>query len=1050
MKSVRDANLNTTTFGNTSLLDGGYDPSGQPTKVTDPTGAFKSFEYDFLGRLAKVVDRNSQPWSFEHDLRGNLLKTTDPLGRFTLRCYDANDNEVLTVRPNAGSTATCSWNVASGNSTSHTYDARDLLESATTYSDGQLRKTSYVHYPDGELQEIREPRSFDASGNLLPPSQRQVARYERYPNNRVKAFIDEEASAADTNTWTDIVYTPNGLPWIVKDPIGSAGRHAITYAYNGKGQVKTLLESGHASAAFSSHTYNLHGERTSTKTPKHTTTEFAYDKLGRLLTTTDGNKRSSTRIYDAVGNLVRLSQPTGAGLQTIINYTYSARNEIGTESDPVDPNHEIRFEYDSEGRQTFRRDFYDGLEERRQEQIWTADGRLKERVAAGVNAQANLPGHRTVFDSDANGNVSQILTTSGSTTISSISSLYTSADELKSLTETASGVSKTSSYTYAPDGFLSSRTVDGLSTTYEYFRNGSEKTAAPWGGQGSLTSTYFQNGALRKQTFPNGSTLDQTYDLADRIVSRIIKKSDGTITLSSWSNVVYDENDNRTSESVVQRQFEGSNPAQLAGTASYSYDNLDRLSGFQHPFEDPTKARAYVLDDAGNMVSDQDFAYTYASNRLTRRAGQERVITDQSGTFTYQETFTYLYDHFGNQARETKITTVTDGVTTETTTAETSTSYDAASHAKRVTSSDGSWVEYSYDGLDRMIRRETSGGEVTLFLHDRTSDELVLETDGAGAAKVRYILDSDGEPLASETASARAYYITDLRGNLTQLLDQAQEAKATFGYDPFGKEKPALTNITAGWDSRLRFQLAPRDPKTGAYSIGPRLYDPQINRFVGADFYVAAAANLELQLDPLTGNRYLYAGANPANLIDDGHHPNKCPRRGRCKKFRFSRRAGQGDIRIALFIKTSSAGFGLLEGDNRSWDSNTNSSNNRIYLDLHLGSGEGFIGANKSCFTVGPCRDAKSWSDDGNRLTVTELPDGTLQIRIRGVNSALSGSPAIDATFRVDSQGRLSFARDGYPWLEAYSIKGGKKRRLYRDPPSFGRSINLFRRPRYE
>ena len=32
-----------------------------------------------------------------------------------------------------------------------------------------------------------------------------------------------------------------------------------------------------------------------------------------------------------------------------------------------------------------------------------------------------------------------------------------------------------------------------------------------------------------------------------------------------------------------------------------------------------------------------------------------------------------------------------------------------------------------------------------------------------------------------------------------------------------------------------------------------------------------ADGSVALQADPLTGNRYLYAGANPVNLIDDGH-----------------------------------------------------------------------------------------------------------------------------------------------------------------------------------
>jgi hypothetical protein len=49
-----------------------------------------------------------------------------------------------------------------------------------------------------------------------------------------------------------------------------------------------------------------------------------------------------------------------------------------------------------------------------------------------------------------------------------------------------------------------------------------------------------------------------------------------------------------------------------------------------------------------------------------------------------------------------------------------------------------------------------------------------------------------------------------------------------------------------------RFQMGPQDPATGAYNLGGRLFNPEINRFVGADNYVAAASNMELASDPLT------------------------------------------------------------------------------------------------------------------------------------------------------------------------------------------------------
>ncbi len=59
--------------------------------------------------------------------------------------------------------------------------------------------------------------------------------------------------------------------------------------------------------------------------------------------------------------------------------------------------------------------------------------------------------------------------------------------------------------------------------------------------------------------------------------------------------------------------------------------------------------------------------------------------------------------------------------------------------------------------------------------------------------------------------------------------------------------------------------------------LGPRLYDPSTARFSTADSFVAGGLDLGLALDPLTGNRYLFAGANPVAFFDDGHWP-----RARC------------------------------------------------------------------------------------------------------------------------------------------------------------------------
>jgi RHS repeat-associated protein len=51
-------------------------------------------------------------------------------------------------------------------------------------------------------------------------------------------------------------------------------------------------------------------------------------------------------------------------------------------------------------------------------------------------------------------------------------------------------------------------------------------------------------------------------------------------------------------------------------------------------------------------------------------------------------------------------------------------------------------------------------------------------------------------------------------------------------------------------------------------------YRPDIGRFLTEDRFEAAAGDVALQSEPLTNNRYAFAGGNPVNHIEfDGHDP---------------------------------------------------------------------------------------------------------------------------------------------------------------------------------
>ncbi|MGH2751232.1 MAG: RHS repeat-associated core domain-containing protein [Actinomycetota bacterium] len=97
-------------------------------------------------------------------------------------------------------------------------------------------------------------------------------------------------------------------------------------------------------------------------------------------------------------------------------------------------------------------------------------------------------------------------------------------------------------------------------------------------------------------------------------------------------------------------------------------------------------------------------------------------------------------------------------------------------------------------------------------------------------------------------------------------------------YDPYGATNAAGSGIAVGErdpETELGYQSESADAVTGNILVGPRQYDPTTQRFTTADVFIDAGSDLSLATDPLTGNRYLFAAANPVALDDDGHEP--CP-----------------------------------------------------------------------------------------------------------------------------------------------------------------------------
>jgi RHS repeat-associated protein len=101
------------------------------------------------------------------------------------------------------------------------------------------------------------------------------------------------------------------------------------------------------------------------------------------------------------------------------------------------------------------------------------------------------------------------------------------------------------------------------------------------------------------------------------------------------------------------------------------------------------------------------------------------------------------------------------------------------------------------------------------------------------------------------------------------LTDQAGDPKATYGYTAYGSndhaqftgiDKPDPADPTKQPYNIYRYNAKRWDPTSGSYDMGFRDYHPGLNRFLTRDMFNGALADLNLGLNPWTGNRYAFAG----------------------------------------------------------------------------------------------------------------------------------------------------------------------------------------------
>ena len=322
------------------LQTNAYDLVGNRIAVTDQLGRWTDYHYDALDRLTSITlpavnDPNGAPepttTQLDYDAAGNLRDITDELGRVTEYRYDGANRRATVID-------------AKGEPTTMAYDHAGNVTSVT---DALGRRTDF-HYDDvNRLTETLAPnptsnvapdtitkRTYDEVGNLAtvtdPLGNETDYAYDKL--NRLTTITrplvpDPNQGGALRHPVTTYIYDAVGNRTQTIDALGNA----TDYAYDSLNRLVSTTDpavpspSGSGSVRpVTAYAYDSFGNLVSVTNARGFTTTYGYDVLNRRTTTVDAFGSTSTTTYDAVGNARSATDELGR----TTTYDYDGQNRL--------------------------------------------------------------------------------------------------------------------------------------------------------------------------------------------------------------------------------------------------------------------------------------------------------------------------------------------------------------------------------------------------------------------------------------------------------------------------------------------------------------------------------------------------------------------------------------------------------------------------------------------------------------------------------------------------------------------------------------------------
>ena len=398
-----------------------------------------------------------------------------------------------------------------------------------------------------------------------------------------------------------------------------------------------------------------------------------------------------------------------------------------------------------------------------------------------------------------------------------------------------------------------------LSLSYEY--DGSSRLISVKDSEGNqaVSYAYDTEGSLSERQAANGLKTTYGYDYQNRLTSMTNETGKGVV--SKYSST-YLKNGQKAEEVSTVMDKKGKSTKK---TAAYTYDMLGRIT---RETKTGREDISYTYDANNNRkqmtIGNKTTAYQYNKNDELLRTDTLHTDTEKNDVVIYKN------DKNGNQLATVNRSEIpaeakdTSYIDVDVTLGDNQLNDNVVNHYNALnqlteTLTKNYKVSFTYDA-EGLRTGKTVNGEKTIYVWD--GDQVVMELSKGGAVQKRYIRGNDLVYADKGENTEKTYYVTDMHGNVVQLLDESGNVTKTYEYDSFGNEvKPEKKD-----ENPYRYCGEYYDKETEEVYLRARYYEPSVGRFITRDTYTGESN------EPLSLHLYTYCENDGVNAWDPSGH----------------------------------------------------------------------------------------------------------------------------------------------------------------------------------